>query len=88
MKSWRLPLSKSARNVRSTFSRPICSGTRRARSYEALPGVEEDSLAGPDDRVRRIQTLVLRDAIDLKDQRRTGNVRHAPDGLIWKITPL
>jgi len=24
----------------------------------------------------------LMDAIDLKDQRRTGNVRHAPDGLI------
>jgi len=71
----RLPLSKSAKT---------CGQSSRVRSVRAprgldlvkpLPGVEEDSLAGPDDRVRRVKDLVLRDAIDWKISA-NRNVRH------------
>jgi hypothetical protein len=40
-----------------------------------------------DNRVRREQALILRDAIDLEDERRTRHIRHAPDGLILEDDP-
>mgnify|MGYP002715518032 CR=1 FL=1 len=54
---------------------------------ESLACVEKDALSGPDDRVRRVEALVLRDAIDLEYDRRTRNIGHPPDRLVLKDDP-
>src|SRR6185437_7316698 len=51
---------------------------------KALARVEEYLFTRANDRIGRIKALVLRNSINLEDDRRTRNIGHAPDCQILK----